>query len=201
MVAEGSFQNRTMVRRQRTLTSMAFDPGSLRDLDQRDHAPANAGGHGHSILCTLLDEIPDIETLAQADESDVLRHWEGLGYYRRARQMHAAAQRIQSHHQGSFPRDFDSILNLPESDAIPQALLHRSLTTILNRSSKPIRSDSMQGFAYGINPWPCLSRKTSFGSSHRPSSNRGQPGKSTKASWNWVPPFVLPNNHHAISAH
>lgn len=61
----------------------------------------------------FLTKFPDIKSLAQANETDVMRHWEGLGYYRRARQMHDAAQRIQSHHDGVFPRDFDSILNLP----------------------------------------------------------------------------------------
>ncbi len=40
----------------------------------------------------FVKEFPTIKKLAAADEQDVLRLWEGLGYYRRARQLHAAAQ-------------------------------------------------------------------------------------------------------------
>ena len=51
--------------------------------------------------------------LAAASESDVLRQWEGLGYYRRARQMHAAARQIVSDHRGQFPCEFDAVRQLP----------------------------------------------------------------------------------------
>src|SRR5438094_10612374 len=44
----------------------------------------------------FLERFPDVKTLAAADEHEVLRLWEGLGYYRRARQLHAAARRIAS---------------------------------------------------------------------------------------------------------
>ena len=45
--------------------------------------------------------------------ADVLKHWEGLGYYRRARQLHAAAQVIAEQHGGKFPETFDEVLALP----------------------------------------------------------------------------------------
>jgi len=61
----------------------------------------------------FLVEFPDIQTLATAEESDVLRQWEGLGYYRRARQMHAAAKTIVREHGGEFPRNFESVRQLP----------------------------------------------------------------------------------------
>jgi A/G-specific adenine glycosylase len=47
--------------------------------------------------------LPTIEALAKADEHDVLRLWEGLGYYRRARQLHEAAKIIVVEHGGQFP--------------------------------------------------------------------------------------------------
>ena len=56
---------------------------------------------------------PDVESLARADEQQVLRLWEGLGYYRRARHLHAAAQQICREHGGRFPEAFDAILGLP----------------------------------------------------------------------------------------
>ena len=49
--------------------------------------------------------LPDCSPLAAADEQQVLRLWEGLGYYRRARQLHAAAKQIVAEHGGQFPAD------------------------------------------------------------------------------------------------
>jgi A/G-specific adenine glycosylase len=61
----------------------------------------------------FLDAFPTIKDLADANESLVLRHWEGLGYYRRARQLHRAAQVIVADHSGQFPRDAEAIRSLP----------------------------------------------------------------------------------------
>lgn len=57
--------------------------------------------------------FPRIETLADAELDDVLKAWEGLGYYRRARFIHQAAQAIVSLHGGSFPNDLETIISLP----------------------------------------------------------------------------------------
>lgn len=57
--------------------------------------------------------LPTIAALAAAPESQVLRLWEGLGYYRRARQLHRAAQVIVERHGGVFPRELAQILDLP----------------------------------------------------------------------------------------
>ena len=61
----------------------------------------------------FLASFPDVATLAAADEADVLRHWEGLGYYRRARQLHAAAKVVMEKHHGTFPTTFEAVLALP----------------------------------------------------------------------------------------
>jgi A/G-specific adenine glycosylase len=61
----------------------------------------------------FLAVFPTIAALAAAKEEAVLRQWEGLGYYRRARQLHAAAQQIVAAHGGQFPSDFDAIRALP----------------------------------------------------------------------------------------
>ncbi len=61
----------------------------------------------------FVRELPDVRTLANADEERVLRLWEGLGYYRRARQMHQAAQVIVAEHDGRFPRDVATLRSLP----------------------------------------------------------------------------------------
>ncbi len=57
--------------------------------------------------------FPNIAALAEADLDDVLKAWEGLGYYRRARFIHRAAQDIIEQHGGIFPDQFDEIMALP----------------------------------------------------------------------------------------
>jgi A/G-specific adenine glycosylase len=61
----------------------------------------------------FVDAFPDIHHLAAADEVDVLRVWEGLGYYRRARQLHAAAKKIVAEHDGKFPAEPAELRQLP----------------------------------------------------------------------------------------
>jgi A/G-specific adenine glycosylase len=61
----------------------------------------------------FIHRFPTIEDLAAGSEQDVLRLWEGLGYYRRARQLHAAARQIVTQHGGQVPRDYDALLSLP----------------------------------------------------------------------------------------
>jgi A/G-specific adenine glycosylase len=57
--------------------------------------------------------FPDFDTLARAPENDVLHAWQGLGYYSRARNLHAAAKIVQHRHGGVFSRDIATIRNLP----------------------------------------------------------------------------------------
>ena len=61
----------------------------------------------------FVKRFPRVEVLAKADEQEVLRHWEGLGYYRRARQLHRAAKMICDEYGGQFPRDPDEVRALP----------------------------------------------------------------------------------------
>ena len=61
----------------------------------------------------FLARFPTIDALARADEQEVLRLWEGLGYYRRARQLHQAAKIVVAEHGGQFPRDVETVRRLP----------------------------------------------------------------------------------------
>lgn len=63
----------------------------------------------HRFLATF----PTLPDLAQADEQEVLRHWEGLGYYRRARDLHRAARLLVANHDRSLPDDADIWRELP----------------------------------------------------------------------------------------
>ena len=61
----------------------------------------------------FLQAFPDVHSLATASLDDVYRHWSGLGYYRRARQMHQAAKVVVSEHNGVFSMEYDSLITLP----------------------------------------------------------------------------------------
>ena len=61
----------------------------------------------------FLARFPNLPALARARESSVLAAWSGLGYYARARNLHAAARRIVSAHEGRVPRDPATLATLP----------------------------------------------------------------------------------------
>ena len=61
----------------------------------------------------FIAAFPSIDALAAADEDAVLRLWEGLGYYRRARQLHRAARIVAAEHGGQFPTDAEQVRCLP----------------------------------------------------------------------------------------
>jgi len=60
-----------------------------------------------------LRRFPDFAVLAAAPENDVLHAWQGLGYYARARNLHATTKTVQDRHGGSFPVDLEAIRQLP----------------------------------------------------------------------------------------
>jgi A/G-specific adenine glycosylase len=62
---------------------------------------------------TFLSRFPNLGALAAANETDVLKAWEGLGYYRRARQLHATARAICHQHDGTIPDDPAAVRALP----------------------------------------------------------------------------------------
>jgi len=61
----------------------------------------------------FIKRFPDIRTLADANQDEVLHLWTGLGYYARARNLHKAAQLIRDEYQNNFPEDYASVLALP----------------------------------------------------------------------------------------
>lgn len=108
----------------------------------------------------FLKRFPDLKTLAAAGEQEVLRLWEGLGYYRRARQLHRAAIQIVNDHDGVFPSDRASLLALPgigrytagailsiafgQREPILEANTIRLLSRLLVLREETTRSDSQR---------------------------------------------------------
>ena len=59
-----------------------------------------------------MEAFPTLRSLAESDEKKVLKLWQGLGYYSRARNIHGSAKEIVEKHGGEFPSDFETILSL-----------------------------------------------------------------------------------------
>ena len=68
---------------------------------------------GRGYFTRWLERFPDFKTLAAAGEHEVLKAWEGLGYYRRARNLQKLAQVVVKEHDGIFPREFAKLGTLP----------------------------------------------------------------------------------------
>lgn len=60
----------------------------------------------------FIERFPDVKTLAESSEDDVLLYWKGLGYYSRAINIHKASQQIINDYNGVFPSNYEEILKL-----------------------------------------------------------------------------------------
>ncbi len=68
---------------------------------------------GTAYYLKFVNTFPDILSLANAAPDHIMRLWQGLGYYTRARNLHAAAKKIALQHQGKFPDTYEGLLALP----------------------------------------------------------------------------------------
>lgn len=68
---------------------------------------------GKGYFTRFLTSFPDVKTLAAANDANLLKAWEGLGYYRRARMLRDTAQAVIAGHGGAFPDDLENLLKLP----------------------------------------------------------------------------------------
>jgi len=60
----------------------------------------------------FMDELPDVQALASADPDRLMKLWEGLGYYSRARNLQKAAKQLMTEHHGEFPADYEALRSL-----------------------------------------------------------------------------------------
>lgn len=60
---------------------------------------------GYEYFLRFVERFPDLAALAEADEDEVMKYWQGLGYYSRARNLHAAARSMN----GAFPRTYEGV--------------------------------------------------------------------------------------------
>lgn len=81
----------------------------------------------------FIEHFPDVKTLAEASEQEVLNVWKGLGYYSRARHMHYTAKDVITTFKGVFPRDYDSLIRLKGIGSYTAA----AISSICNFENKP----------------------------------------------------------------
>ncbi|MFO7827681.1 MAG: A/G-specific adenine glycosylase [Bacteroidales bacterium] len=67
---------------------------------------------GISYYYRFIEKFPDIYSLASATTDEVLKMWQGLGYYSRARNLHFTAQQIVKKYNGKFPDEYDELISL-----------------------------------------------------------------------------------------
>lgn len=104
----------------------------------------------------FLARFPDVKSLADAELEEVLAHWSGLGYYRRARFLHAGAKHVQELHDSVVPRDPEAIRAIPGVGAyttgaiasqafdLPEALVDGNVARVMARLFA-IESDTKKG--------------------------------------------------------
>ncbi len=68
---------------------------------------------GTPYYFSFVESFPTVQALANADEELVLRKWQGLGYYSRARNLHKCAKQVCEYYDGIFPESYDDLLKLP----------------------------------------------------------------------------------------
>ena len=61
----------------------------------------------------FVNKIPNLEVLSTSNEKKILKLWEGLGYYRRAKNLHKTAKILIKDHNGKLPAKFEEIKKLP----------------------------------------------------------------------------------------
>lgn len=68
---------------------------------------------GIAYFLRWIDRFDDVKAVARAEEQEILKYWEGLGYYTRAKNLHKASKIIASEYGGEVPCDYDRLLALP----------------------------------------------------------------------------------------
>lgn len=102
---------------------------------------------GLEYYLRFTERFPDIAALAAAPEDEVLKLWQGLGYYSRARNLHAAARQVVSRFGGVFPATYGEVRALPAWATILRRPSARSFTTPRARWSTGMYTGCWHGFS------------------------------------------------------
>ncbi|MGB6724056.1 MAG: A/G-specific adenine glycosylase, partial [Terracidiphilus sp.] len=102
----------------------------------------------------FLKRFPSLLSLALADEQDVLAEWSGLGYYRRARMLHKAAQFVANQLQGNLPTSAEALRALPGIGAYTAA----AIASIAHREVVPVVDGNVERVLCRLAGWELGSR-------------------------------------------
>ena len=101
----------------------------------------------------FMQHFPDVTSLAEAPQDEVLHLWSGLGYYSRARNLHKAAQMVVDTYRGWFPHTVDELMTLPgvgrSTAGAIAAIAYKQHATILDGNVKRVLARS-----HAIPGWP-----------------------------------------------
>ncbi len=101
----------------------------------------------------FMQSFPDVNTLAQASQDEVLKHWSGLGYYARGRNLHKAAQQVCEEFAGVFPNNLDNMQSLPgigrSTAAAILSIAHDQQHAILDGNVKRVIAR-----VFAVSGWP-----------------------------------------------
>lgn len=142
----------------------------------------------------FVSQFPDVLQLAAADEDTVLKLWQGLGYYSRARNMHQAARYIADELDGHFPDNYDDILNLKGVGPYTAA----AISSIVFGEARPVLDGNVMRV---ISRWYAITDAvdTSKGKKHMTALlntliDKQQPGKFNQAMMEFGATWCKPRN-------
>ncbi len=152
------------------------------------------------FFARFLARFPSVEALAAADEADVLKAWEGLGYYRRARQLHAAARAVVAEHGGAFPRDPEAIRALP---GVGRYIAGAVRSFAFDQPAPIVEANTQRVLARWL-AWPEELQTTRSQARLWEAAGRVVPQRdrasSTRRSWSWGPWSASPGRRSAWPA-
>jgi A/G-specific adenine glycosylase len=104
----------------------------------------------------FMSSFPTVRALANADQDEVLKHWSGLGYYARARNMHSAAKMVRDEFGGEFPQNLEAMKSLKGIGRSTAA----AILSIASNQSEAILDGNVKRVlsrAFAVGGWPAKS--------------------------------------------
>ena len=115
---------------------------------------------GMPYYLRFTEQYPDVRSLASAEEQEVLKLWQGLGYYSRARNLHAAARQVCEEFEGRFPVEYEKLLKLKGVGAYTAA----AIASICHNEPVPVVDGNVYRF---ISRYLALETPIATPSAHR----------------------------------
>ena len=161
---------------------------------------------GQAYWERFMQRFPTVQQLAEASEDEVLKLWQGLGYYSRARNLHAAARQIVA--QGHFPNTLADIQRLKgvgpyTASAIAAFAFNRPAVAIDGNAYRVFAR--LMGIHTPINSsassasWASASSASTTMPPPSPTRARRRGERPTRRSWTWEPPSAHRRRQHARS--